>query len=764
MTTKTKDNLLVKTAYILSALFIITLVVSIGFLTKNTQEGITQAIESQFARSQGYLVKQGAMVFELEIEKIRQQLEILAQDPIIKSGDSGQCSERLKDYYSELDLKIGNIGRVNNEGIVYCGVLDSIIGVDANQYQYISQILNDPNHALVLSRVIDFKYQDHSRYLVAIHVPVYDDDGNFTGTVGGAIYLDELFENFLKKISFTEESYFIIADDNGDILYHPNSNLIGHNISEELFQETSLRSPGLPELFNDSISGKTGNQRYHLEEAEWKLGSYTAIDIFSGRKWIIILTSSIDEEEKLIQPLLSSLDMQVSLVIVVFVILFSILIFALIAGNKKLKERVTLQTQELTRAAIKIYNSKMNLEMNSKKIIKTNLELEKQRKAILNILEDADDARQLADYERDKVETVLQSIGDGVFVVDQDRKLIVFNKISEQLSGYSAQEVMGKRYDQVLKFIYEDKKETNDKFVEEALRTGEIKTMSNHTILVKKDGTHVPVADSAAPVKNGDGKIIGCVVVFRDVTKEREIDKMKTEFISVAAHQLRTPLGSMRWYMEMIMAGDIGVVSEEVKKALGQIYESNQQMLDLVNDLLDVSKIDQGRVIDKPELSNVLDVIYTVLMELRPIIETKKITLSLTPKNNEKVPKIMVDPKKLYEVVGNLISNAIKYNQIEGKVDIILRQIDGFLEISVADTGMGIPQQEQARLFGKFFRAENAVKGETEGSGLGLFVVKSYVESWGGQVKFTSKEGEGSTFTVTIPIRATYNTLNQNKR
>ncbi len=240
------------------------------------------------------------------------------------------------------------------------------------------------------------------------------------------------------------------------------------------------------------------------------------------------------------------------------------------------------------------------------------------------------------------------------------------------------------------------------------------------------------------------------------------LDKLKDEFSSIASHQLRTPLGSMRWNIEMLLNEDYGELSAQVKQVLKQVNDSNSRMIVLVNDLLSVSRIDQGRLQNKPEPINCLPIIQSAVDEM--MAEAKKRHITLTVQAIDfSMPQITVDPKLFREVIQNLLSNAVKYNVPEGNVVVSLLELNHTLQICVADEGIGIPEKEQSHLFAKFFRAENAQLSQTEGTGLGLFVVKSYVESWNGRVwcesptkKRTEPDGHevgyGTTFCLVFPV------------
>lgn len=407
------------------------------------------------------------------------------------------------------------------------------------------------------------------------------------------------------------------------------------------------------------------------------------------------------------------------------------------------------------------HQTDQQIKQQTKQVVAQSQFLEDQRKAILNVLEDIDESRIKAERERDKQEKILSSIGDGVFVVDEDKKIILFNKASQQISGFSEEEVLGKKYNQVLKFVFEDeRKGNNNQFIEKVFKTGEVKSMTNHTLLIQKDGNKVAVADSAAPIKNKSNKTISCVVVFRDVSKEREIDRMKTEFLSVAAHQLRTPLGSMRWNIEMLLEENEKSVSKNARKILEQIYVSHQQLLKIVNDLLDATRIDQGRVPDKPQSDELSTEIEDVLNEFEPLIKKKRLKINFDSKKG--CPKVKLDRPRWRSVVSNILSNAIKYNRNGGRVDITCKKLKNFVQFEFTDTGIGIPEKDRFKIFDKFFRAENAIKSETEGTGLGLYVVKKYVEAWGGKVNFTSNKGKGTLFIIKIPLKPKSKSLKEN--
>jgi len=353
------------------------------------------------------------------------------------------------------------------------------------------------------------------------------------------------------------------------------------------------------------------------------------------------------------------------------------------------------------------------------------------------------------EQEKAKAEAILQSIGDGVFAVDLNYKIMLMNSVAEQLSGFSFIETQGKYYKDIFQFVQEKNPESPyPLFVEEVIKTGMVKKLANHTLLVKRDQTKLPISDSAAPIKDDKGNIFGAIVVVRDASREREIERVKDEFILIAAHQLRTPLGSMRWIIEMLLS--YKDTSPKAREKIELINKSNKRMIILVNDLLNVSRIDQGKVQNEPTITDVCEIIKAAALEMDAEAQKRKVSIDLRLDVN--IPKIMIDPKRFADVIQNLLSNAVKYNVVGGKAVIVGMLVANYIRISVADDGIGIPKEDQERVFSKFYRAANAAHSDTTGSGLGLFVVKSYVEEWGGSVRFQSVEGKGSTFYLELPV------------
>lgn len=234
--------------------------------------------------------------------------------------------------------------------------------------------------------------------------------------------------------------------------------------------------------------------------------------------------------------------------------------------------------------------------------------------------------------------------------------------------------------------------------------------------------------------------------------KLQELDKIKSDFISVAAHQLRTPLSGIKWMLSMLLQGDMGELNEEQKNFLLKATESNARMIALVNDMLVADGIQSGRVQYGFKHFNIIDLINEVLFEITPDASKRNVTVRYK-ETSTPVPEVYTDPAALRLVVQNLLENAIKYTVKGGTVEIDIKKELDHLVVSIADNGIGIPPDQVKNVFVKFFRARNALTKETDGSGLGLYITKTTVEKNGGTIWFDSIEGKGSTFYFTVPLQ-----------
>jgi signal transduction histidine kinase len=230
----------------------------------------------------------------------------------------------------------------------------------------------------------------------------------------------------------------------------------------------------------------------------------------------------------------------------------------------------------------------------------------------------------------------------------------------------------------------------------------------------------------------------------------RNLDQMKTDFVSVATHQLRTPLSAIKWTLSMLLKGDLGPLNDEQKTFLMKAHESNSRMVALLGEMLISDQIESGKMQTSTMTSMLPDLPENLLLELQSLADKKQITLRFEHESVSYAP-VCIDPQHLRAVLQNLLENAIKYSKSGGTVKLHIDQTELKTIFTVSDSGIGIPIDAQKNIFTRFFRAPNAIKMETDGSGLGLFIVKSILEKNGGTIGFKSEEDKGTIFTIDLP-------------
>jgi PAS domain S-box-containing protein len=346
-------------------------------------------------------------------------------------------------------------------------------------------------------------------------------------------------------------------------------------------------------------------------------------------------------------------------------------------------------------------------------------------------------------------EALFASIGDGAISTDEFGRITRVNPAAQQLLGYSERELLGSWFPKKIKAVNLDGVPINliDRPITRAFLTG--KPVSDKMYYINKGGEYVPVAITVSPILL-DGRPLGAIEVMRDIALEQEVDRMKSEFISLASHQLRTPLSAIKTYTHMLSDGYMGELNNAQKKSLGTIINASNRMNELISTLLNITRIESGTIAISPKLQKIDKTIEEILPELALMAASKSIDLSLKRRGSY-TTTLKTDTLILKEIVTNLASNAIKYTPDGGGVTITVHARRADVLIEVADSGWGIPKYSQDQVFSKFFRAQNIVKRETTGTGLGLYMVKGLVDVLGGQIWFTSEEDIGTTFNFTLP-------------
>ncbi len=377
------------------------------------------------------------------------------------------------------------------------------------------------------------------------------------------------------------------------------------------------------------------------------------------------------------------------------------------------------------------------------------------------------------------------SSADFIWELDVKGRYVYASGNVEKILGYRPEEIIGmtpfdlmtdkeaKKIKKVFRGIVKEKKIIND--------------LKNWNIT--KSGKKVYLLTNGVPIIDHKGDLQGYRGVDKDITRVEEIDRMKSEFVTVASHQMRTPLTSIKWFLEILLSGKDGQLNAKQKKMLGQAVESNERMIKLINNLLNVSRIESGRIRMSPVRTQLEDIVKSTIVKYFSWAKSSNIKIKFN-KPKKRLPKVRVDVEQTRQVIQNLISNAIKYS-VKGNITISLRKVPstvverlriaavkkGFIDysrlegevakvseimakkeyknfalFSIKDQGVGIPKYQQKRVFQKFYRGDNVIKMQTEGSGLGLYICKAIVESLGGSIWFESNPDKGTAFYFTVPI------------
>ena len=335
---------------------------------------------------------------------------------------------------------------------------------------------------------------------------------------------------------------------------------------------------------------------------------------------------------------------------------------------------------------------------------------------------------------------IIANFVDGLLFFNRENKLSLINPRAEKIFGVRKQDLVGVSISELVGTPAFE-------FLEYLLGEGAGILFKKEVFLKKNLILEVSIIPIA-----GKHQRLGSLIILHDITREKRIERMKTEFVSLAAHQLRTPLSAIKWSLRMILDEQSGRLSPDQVGFLEKAYQSNERMIGLIDDLLNVAKIEEGKHIYNPVFADFEPIIQFVISSRREEIKDKELKVEFK-RPQKLLPRIKIDVSKIRLVIQNLLDNAIKYTPHGGSVIISLKQINRKIECSIKDTGVGIFKEEHERVFGKFFRGTNVIKMETEGSGLGLFIAKNIVEAHKGKLWFESEPGKGSVFYFRLPIK-----------
>lgn len=352
--------------------------------------------------------------------------------------------------------------------------------------------------------------------------------------------------------------------------------------------------------------------------------------------------------------------------------------------------------------------------------------------------------------ERNKLSLILAGITNAVVAVDLSGRVILFNKAAEALTGYATKEVLGHHVRDIIRLFDGEREVDAGEYCPQGGGIAEGPVYGKTNLRMRsKDGEEHFVNLVSGRIREGLNIDLGCVLTFQDITREYIMDRTKREFVSIAAHQLRTPLTGMSWTVEALLSEAKGTLNGAQKELVERGLDAIHRMVELVNDLLDVSRIEEGKFGIKPERQSIRPLLQRVLDNLQKQATKKNVKLAASIA--ESLDDVDMDADKMEFVFNNVIDNAVKYTPAGGTVTVDVAMDAGDVVVTVHDTGIGIPAAEFDRVFTKFFRSRKALSYHTDGSGLGLYVAKNIVEQHKGRISFESAENQGTTFEIALP-------------
>ncbi len=347
-----------------------------------------------------------------------------------------------------------------------------------------------------------------------------------------------------------------------------------------------------------------------------------------------------------------------------------------------------------------------------------------------------------ANLQRQRTAAIVDSASEGIVVVDSDGNVTNINPSAARMFETTIAEARDHPAADLGFFTSE---EIGD--IIERAHGGAVQPV------VRRRGNHVlSAAVSTLQGDNGETSS-GLVWVLRDVTELAQIDEMKSEFISIVSHELRTPLTAIKGFTDLILEGEVGEISDQQREFLEIVQSNSDRLVGLINDMLDISRIESGRISLNPENVDIPSAVETAVAALRPLIDDKG--LQIQTELVEEPAEVVADRARLQQILTNLISNACKYTLAGGWITVRSEALDGQIAISVSDTGIGIPPEALPHIFSKFYRVDQPQTRDVGGTGLGLAITKSLVELHGGKIVIASRAGVGTTVRFTLPTSRT---------
>jgi PAS domain S-box-containing protein len=344
--------------------------------------------------------------------------------------------------------------------------------------------------------------------------------------------------------------------------------------------------------------------------------------------------------------------------------------------------------------------------------------------------------------EKEKSEAIVNNITSPIIVTDEENRIILLNQEAKKLFDIN-NEVENEHFLEVIR-----NEDLFNQIKDNSQSPRNSKEAADKNIIVTSGDKELHYKVSSKLISNQEGKIQYRVTLLENITKLKEIDQMKSDFVSTVSHEFRTPLTSMNMGLSLLLEENLGKINEEQKELLEAVYEDCERLNELVNDLLDLSRIESGKIKMEFEKTSIKNIVEATIKPFRPQAEEKGISLLNRVEDDEVLA--WADSNKISWVISNLIGNALRYTESGGKIRVGAEMAGRYVNVFVEDTGVGIPREYQEKIFDKFFRARNK-EDDTSGTGLGLAIAREIIEAHNGRIWVESEEGKGARFIFTLP-------------
>ncbi len=564
---------------------------------------------------------------------------------------------------------------------------------------------------------------------IVIYTPVLNPAGNVLAVIKSRIELN-LLPEVLSSLDLGQQGIAYVIDDEGSIISHPHASRID--------SQTVLSRPVIDKLLHAGYASLTPNDHYYTNEDG--VEAIASSNIITELGWILVVEQPTNV---VFSPLTTTRTLLLGSLAIAVVL---IIILTLIMSNSLARpiRFLTNRAKRLEKGDFSPHpeiRTGDELEALSNSFDAMAIQLNQRQRSLTQ-------ANKALTIERDQQQTLLQSLTDGVVAVDAASTIILFNKAAEKITGVTAESMIGRNINAAIQLYSHDRLIPLEQYAVQSPRNK--KKMKDDGLVINTDRGALYLSMSVDPITLGQGEKRGWIITFSDMTKEREFETMKLDFVSMAAHELRTPLTAMRGYLSLLSDEAGKKLSQDELRYLDRSFISANQLSSLVENLLNLSRVERGALKLSINPIDLTTIIMSVMENLNSIAKQKNIDLAYNPLKQPVI--VMADQFRIAEVVTNLVGNAINYTAAGGRVDIQFAINKSTVTVSVIDNGQGIPASAISHLFTKFYRVQSTLAMGSKGTGLGLYISKAIIDAHRGKIWVESVEGKGSTFSFTLQL------------